>query len=122
MGGSMKKHGKQTKSGQLLSHYLRQISGEVTEMVDRPDEGEVLVSKAEALARMMWCDALGSKKIVKGVETIVVPVRAAQNTIFDRIEGRVPNSQVEGSEKLTAADKVSEQGTKRIADAGKKKD
>ncbi len=118
----MKKHGKKTKSGQLLSHYLRQISEEVTEYATDSD-GEVrMVTKAEALARMIWQDALGSEKIVKGIETKIAPVRAAQNIIFDRTEGRVPNSSVEGAEKLTAADKVSEQGAKRITDAGKKKD
>ena len=123
----MKKHGKQTKAGQLLSHWLRTISEEVTEFVKDPVTGEDrIASKAEALARLMWRDALGYSKMVKGksgeVETIVAPVRAAANIIFDRTEGRVPNSTVEGSEKLTAADKVTEQGAKRIADAGKKKD
>lgn len=123
----MNKHGKKTKSGQLLSYYLRQISEEVTEFVKGSDGEDRMVTKAEKLARMIWEDALGCTKMVKSksggmVETIVAPVRAAQNTIFDRTEGRVPNSSVEGSEKLTAADKVTEQGAKRIAKAGRKED
>ncbi len=123
----MNKHGKQTKAGQLLSYWLRTISEEVTEFVKDPVSGEDrMATKAEALARLMWRDALGYSKMVKGksgeVETIVAPVRAAANIIFDRTEGRVPNSTVEGSEKLTAADKVSEQGIKRINKAGRKED
>ncbi len=118
----MNKHGKKTKAGQLLSHHLRMISEEVTECITGSDGEPKMVTKAEKLARMIWEDALGSKKVVKGIETVVVPIRAAQNIIFDRTEGRVPNSSVEGSEKLTAADKVTEQGAKRIAKAGRKED
>ncbi len=114
----MKQHGKKTKQGQLLSHYLRAISEEVTECATGSDGEPRMVTKAEKLARMIWQDALGCKKMVKGIETVTPPVRAAQNIIFDRTEGRVPNSSVEGSEKLTAADKVTEQGAKRIAKAG----
>ncbi len=114
---------KKKKAGQLLSYYLKQIAEEMTECGTDTNGEPCIISKAEALARMIWKDALGDKKLVKSkdggmVETIIAPIRAAQGIIFDRTEGRVPNSQTEGSNKLTAADKVSEQGLKRIAKAG----
>lgn len=114
---------KKKKGGQLLSHFLKRIAEEITECIPDGSGGDRMVSKAEALAYMIWKDALGHKEMVKSkdggmIETVVAPIRAAQNTIFDRTEGRIPNSSVEGSDKLTAADKISEQGLKRIAKAG----
>ncbi len=114
---------KKKKGGQLLSQYLRKISEEVTECITEANGDSRMVSKAEALAYMIWKDALGHKQQVRGkdnvmVETIIAPVRAAQNIIFDRTEGRVPNISVEGADKLTAADKISEQGLERIQKAG----
>lgn len=116
-------HGMRTRAGQLLSAYLREISNEETEMV-RVDGVDTMVTKAEALARNIWRDALGYTEMKKDkdgnlIELVHVPIRAAQCIVFDRIEGRAPASMSEGADKLTAAERVSEQSVKRIAKAGK---
>lgn len=120
----MTPHGMKTKAGQLLTQYLRQISEEMTEVIKDPKTGEDrMATKAEALARKIWRDALGYAEIKvkdnQAVEFIVAPSRAAQSIVFDRIEGRAPLSVAEGADKLTAAKKVSEEGKKRISEAGK---
>lgn len=59
----MSEHGTKTRTGKLLSYYLRQISEEITEYVKDPITGEDrLATKAEALARKIWQDALGHKE------------------------------------------------------------
>lgn len=116
-------HGMRTRAGQLLSAYLREISNEETEMV-RVDGVDRIATKAEALARNIWRDALGYSEMKKDkdgnlIELVHVPIRAAQCIVFDRIEGRAPASMSEGADKLTAAERVTEQSQKRIAGAGK---
>ena len=120
-------HGVRTRAGQLLSAYLREISAEVTEVVKDPKTGEErMATKAEALARKIWTDALGyTEKVMseggKLIEVVHVPSRAAQCMLYDRIEGRAPASATEGADKLTAAERVTEQSVKRISQAGKLK-
>ena len=122
--GKMSKRGKQTKAGLILTGIIRDIAEEPTEFLKGKDGSEDrMVTKAEALARMIWLRALGyTEKKVNGkgddVEVTHAPDRVYVGMILDRMEGRVPQSLVEGDEKLTAADKVSEQGKSRIAKAG----
>lgn len=116
-------HGVRTKAGQLLSAYLRSIAEEVTETIKDPKSGEDrMATKAEALARLIWRDALGytETQIVKGerIEVARAPSRAAASMLYDRVEGRAPASMGDDSGGVTAADKVTEQATKRIAKAG----
>lgn len=110
-----------TKAKRLLTSFLRKIAEEKTEFcVDGEDE---MVTKAEALARLVWRMALGYKAEVQiigeGIKEIEhKPDRGMMSILFDRIEGRtVPATEV-GGEKKTVADKVSEQGADRIAKAG----
>lgn len=118
-------HGIRTRAGQLLSQYLREISNEETEVVYDPKTGEDrMATKAEALARIIWRDALGHTEKVKDkdgalVDLVHLPIRAAQCLVFDRVEGRAPASTSEGADKMTPAERVSEQGLKRIVKAGK---
>jgi len=119
----MNRHGKQTRAGKLLSYYLRHIAEEKTEIIKDPDTGEDrMATKAESLARKIWADALGHIETTvengKRIERIIKPSRAAQSLIYDRLEGRSPLSVTEKDEKLTAAERVSEQGKKRISEAG----
>ncbi len=113
-------HGLRTKAGQLLSQYLREISEEETELIHDPNSGEDrMATKAEALARRIWQDALGYSEQVKAkeggfIDLIHPPNRAAQSILFDRVEGRAPASVNEGDKKITAAEKVTEQVQKRI--------
>lgn len=115
-------HAAKTRAGQLLSQFLRSIAEEKTEFIDDEDGDTILVSKAEALARKMWKMGLGfTDKVVKnGVEVDVEykPDKSMMRLLFDRIEGRVPTVD-EAKDPRTTADKVTEQGKKRIADAGK---
>lgn len=115
----MNKHGLRTRAGKLLSSFIRQIAEEETEMVKDPDSGEDrMATKAEKLARDVWRDALGytETKIEKDmpVDYIHPPSKVARAMLFDRIEGRAPLVVGEGDEKITVAERVSEQGKKRI--------
>lgn len=106
---------KKTTDTKLLTKYLRQIGEEVTELIVNKDGEDVMATKMEAMARLIWKDALGyadeqGKKIR--------PNRTAQNLIYERLEGRVPNATVDKTDKPTAADRVTEQGKDRITKAG----
>ncbi len=114
-----KEQGIRTRAGKLLSAYIRQIAEEETEFAKDEDK---MVTKAEALARLIWKKALGYKEvnIVKGqpVDTYYHPDKGCMGLIFDRMEGKAPAALDEGDEKLTVAERVSEQGKKRIAEVG----
>ncbi len=114
-----------TKAGQLLSKWLRQISEEKTEFTKGEDSNgeDRMVTKAEAIARLIWKKALGYTTEEKNddgttTKTHYAPDRTMMGMIFDRIEGRAPVSTDMGKKKRSVADKVSEQGAKRIKDAG----
>ena len=53
------KHGKKTKAGKLLTRFLEEIAEERTEL----GEGDTLITKAEALARIIWSRALGYREL-----------------------------------------------------------
>lgn len=113
-----------TRAGQLLSKWLREIAEEETEFIKDDNGEDRMVTKAEAVARLIWKKALGysEKKInSKGIEVTEnhPPDRAMMSMIFDRIEGRAPVSTDMGKKKRSVADKVSEQGKLRIKQAGK---
>ena len=122
MAKDMSEHGAKTRAGRLLSNFIRQIAEEQTEMITGPDGEDKMATKAEALARLIWKKALGYKEItiVKEVpvETTHHPDRQLMGLLFDRMEGRAPLTIGEGDEKITTAERVSEQGKKRIAEAG----
>ena len=55
-----KERGHKTKAGKLLSSFIRAISEEQTEFIKADGGGEDrMATKAEALARIMWKEALG---------------------------------------------------------------
>lgn len=115
-----KERGVRTKAGKLLSSFIRQIAEEETEFEKGPHNDEDrMVTKAEALARLIWKRALGysemrSGKDGKPVEYTYSPDKGCMSLIFDRMEGKAPAALDEGDEKLTVAERVSEQGKKRI--------
>ena len=112
--------GKKTRAGQLLSQFLRSIAEEKTE-VETIDGSDEMVTKAEALARKMWRMGLGyTEEVIKnGVITEIKhpPDKSMIHLLWDRIEGRAGLA-ADAGDKPTTADKVSEQGKKRIAEAG----
>lgn len=119
----MSEHGARTRAGKLLSKYIRQIAEEPTEFL-KGENGvdDKMVTKAEYLARLIWKNALGftEKRMVANVVTDVIhsPDKGCMGLIFDRMEGRAPLMVGEGDDKLTVSERVSEQGKKRIAQAG----
>jgi hypothetical protein len=113
--------GVKTKAGQLLSKFLRQIAEEVTEL-DQKDGEDVLVSKAEKMARIMFKEALGYTEVEVNKnggrkDIIHKPDKTMIGLIYERIEGRAPLAQ-EGTGKQEIPDKVDEQAKKRIEVAG----
>lgn len=116
----MNERGKRTKAGKLLSSFIRQIAEEETEFVKDPENVEdKMVTKAEALARLIWKRALGYKETKEnndGTSTdyVYASDKGCMSLIFDRMEGKAPAALDEGDEKLTVAEKISEQGRKRV--------
>ena len=116
----MNKRGRQTRAGKLLSSFIRTIAEEKTESISDPDAGGKIVTKAEALARLIWKRALGWTEFRvegDGAKDIVHPPdKYLMALLFDRMEGRAPAAVDEGDEKLSVSERVSEQGKKRIND------
>ena len=122
-----KERGHRTKAGKLLSSFIRQIAGEVTEFVKDPDGEDRMVTKAEKLARIMWKEALGCEEeqdvykdgVKTGTKKITHrPDKSMIGLLWDRIEGRAPLMSTDDGRKLSAAERVTEQGKKRIGKAG----
>lgn len=122
---SLQELGKKSRSGQVLSQYIRAIATEQTELIIDPETGKSkVVSKGEALARKMWLTALGyvfdpsTEKYIETGELSLEWVKA----LLDRAEGKVgvggddPNA-----DRVTAAERVSEVNKDRLntlADGG----
>jgi len=111
-------HGKLTRAGQLLSQFVRDISLEKTELIKDANGEDRMASKAEALARMIWQRGLGftEQKVIDGVLTDIehAPDRVYVGMLWDRMEGRAPLMNPEKGNKRTIADRITEQGKKRI--------
>ena len=119
----MNEHGLRTRAGKLLTSFIREIAEEQTEMVKDPKSGEDrMATKAEALARLIWKKALGytEQRIEKGELTDYYhhSDKYLMGLLFDRIEGKAPATRGEGDEKITVAERVSEEAKKRIARIG----
>lgn len=124
-------HGKKVIAGKLLSKFIREIANEIHDdpLVKAKGEDPVFVTKAEVMARYMWKAALGyseDEDIYKnGVKTGVRPVihhpdKTFIGMIWDRMEGRAAMIDAKsGSDKASLADKVSEQGKKRLGQIAK---
>lgn len=112
------------KAGKLLSKFIRQIAEEETEFVKDGDGEDRMASKAEALAHIVWQRALGYKETkMPGdngppIEVVHAPDQKMIQLLWDRMEGRAPTAGEDVSQRPTIAQKVSEQGTKRIGAAG----
>jgi len=124
-------HGKKVAAGKLLSKFIREILNETHDdpLVKARGEDAVMVIKAEAIARYVVKSALGYweevDNIVKGVKagmkTVVhKPDKSFIHLVWDRMEGRVGQADAKGgSDKASLADKVSEQGKKRLGQIAK---
>lgn len=96
-----------------LSKLIKQI-GHEKHTID--DEGQVL-TKFEALARLVWNRALGytEEDVETGEKTVHKPDKGFINLVFDRTEGKVPTIATGGDkDKAKVADRVGEQVRSRI--------
>ncbi len=106
--------GDKQRAGRLLSEHLRKIAQEETEFVIHPD-GDRMVSKAEALARLMFKLALGYEEIKDGGKVVVHnPSAGMIALIWDRVEGRSVPLVGDGKQGRTLPNKVSEESKNRL--------
>ena len=124
-------HGKKIVAGKLLSKFIREIASEIHDdpVVKAKGEDAVMVTKAEAIARLMWKAALGYEEtedvykngIKIGIRPVIhKPDKTFIGMIWDRMEGRAAMIDAKsGSDKASLADKVSEQGKKRLSQIAK---
>lgn len=101
-------------TGKELTKFLRSLAMELESI---KDDGEV-ITKAEALARVLWKRALGGEDIVTRagvkVSEYKPPEAWAIQLIYERLEGKVANASVEETTRLTAAERVSDLARERI--------
>lgn len=107
--------GDKIRAGRLLSEHLRKIAQEETEFVTHPD-GDKMVTKAEALARLMFKLALGweEENLKTGIIKVHGPSMGMIALIWDRIEGRSVPLTGGDKDKRTLPKKVSEENKKRL--------
>ena len=125
-------HGKKIAAGKLLSKFIREIASEICDdpVIKAKGEEAVMLTKAEAIARYIFKLALGYEEEVDVLDKagkkigirpeVYRPDKWAINMIWDRLEGRVGAADLKaGSDKASLADKVSEQGKKRLSQIAK---
>jgi len=107
-----------------LTRFLRQIADEKTECMDlSPETGkDRMISKAEALARIIWRLALGyEEEFTKVEEGRVVTVKKYHypnpkfvDIVYDRIEGKVVAAGEAGTKKQPLSGKLNDEAKKRL--------
>jgi hypothetical protein len=105
-------------SSKELTKHLRALAMEAESLAD---SGET-ITKAEALSRLLWKKALGytamemrgeaDKRVM--TEVYHPPESWAIQMIYERLEGKVPQSAVDDAGKTTAAERVSDLARTRI--------
>jgi hypothetical protein len=100
-------------TGAILSKYLRALALEVETMDAEGDP----VTKAAALAALVWKHALGFEEFVNpdkpDVKRVVPPAVWAIDLLYNRIEGKIPLAVVEDQGR-SLTEKVSDLGKARI--------
>ena len=115
--------GDKIRAGRQLSTFLRKIAQEKTELV-KGEDGEELMTKAEALARKMFALALGTTvyDIKKGKDVVLPPDRGMIALIWDRMEGRAVATDDSDMQKRTVPKKISDANKQRLNDMVKTDD
>lgn len=95
-----------------VERYLREQAARIHTIDDNGDP----INKAEALAQLLWSQALGYEKenIKTGEKQWVEPNRQAQMIVLERCDGKVGTTGDEDENKLNAPERISELATKRI--------
>ena len=98
-------------TGAILSKYLRALALDIETMDDAGDP----ITKAAALAKLVWQHALGFKEVdpKTGKETKFPPDWRAIELLYARIEGKIPVAVVEDNGR-SLTDKVTDLGKARI--------
>jgi hypothetical protein len=119
-------HGMKTSAGMMLSKFLRRIATEQTEVEGNdPQTGKVrVITKAEALARVMWKLALGWEEKTEEVDKETghkkvttkqhKPEQAMISLIWDRMEGKVTSPENDKGKRQPLSEKVDEQTRQRV--------
>ncbi len=110
--------GAKTQAGKILSEAINKIAEEITEC-EEIDGKDIMVTKAHALARLIWKSALGyTITTIEGVTAKHIlhpPSLAHQQILLDRIEGKVAPAEPEKKEaKSELADRLSKEAKNRI--------
>lgn len=97
-----------------LTKYLRELAVEAESMDDSGD----VITRAKALALLIWKKALGYRGTVVtsagSKEVDHAPEAWAMQLIYDRLEGRVAQAATEEAGKQKAADRVSDLSRSRL--------
>lgn len=104
-----------------LTLHLRLIAAEAHEMEFDGQGQAVVISKGEALARLIWKKALGYEETItddEGKPAIVYhkPEAWAIQLAYDRMEGKTPTAIGDDDTRLKASDKVRALAKARIND------
>ncbi len=109
--------GDKIRAGRLLSGYLRKIAQEETELIkSEGSDDDRMVTKAEALARLMFKLALGweEENLKTGVMKVHNPSAGMIALIFDRMEGRSTPLTDNDKQGRALPKKVSEESKNRL--------
>lgn len=98
-------------TGAILSKFLRALALDMETSTDSGDP----VTKAAALAALVWKHALGftEEDVKTGEKTVNRPNWTAIGLLYDRIEGKVPVAVLDDTGK-SLAEKVSDLGKAKI--------
>lgn len=102
-------------ANRVLTGELKKLASEVHTIADDGTQ----ITREEALAAMIWRQALGWKEVTRTdegnrKEVIHPPVAWCQQFLFERMEGKAPIATVDETGGIKAADKVRELAKARI--------
>jgi len=103
--------GQKARAGRMISELIRYVGNEKTEIADvytDPDTCEKkIISKAEAMVRDMWKEALEGEDAKVRLEN--------RKILINRIEGKPEDNQEEtGKKKMSVPDRISDINRKKL--------
>jgi len=98
-----------------LTNHVRQLAAEAHDW----SEADGVITKGEALARLLWQKALGSTEQTEDDEgnpkqVFHKPESWAIQLLYDRMEGKTPQAVPEDEDRIKAADRVRELAAGRL--------
>lgn len=100
---------------QVLTTHLHVLAGEVHDV----DRGGDAITRAQALAKLLWDKALGCKKTEmndegREIEVVYRPEAWAIQLLYDRLEGRVGTASEEDVDRPQVLDKLRKAARERV--------